>query len=54
MPQLDLSWFLINFLLAWTSIIIIWITLNHQTWLTNNDNSPNNNNDISPQNNWNW
>nr|YP_010191960.1 ATP synthase F0 subunit 8 [Thyonella gemmata]QZM06629.1 ATP synthase F0 subunit 8 [Thyonella gemmata] len=57
MPQLDLSWFLINFLLAWFLILSIWVSINSQNWnnyFTNDSDSINNNEENNINNNWNW
>nr|YP_010429272.1 ATP synthase F0 subunit 8 [Cucumaria frondosa]USQ67438.1 ATP synthase F0 subunit 8 [Cucumaria frondosa] len=55
MPQLDLSWFLVNFLLAWSLIFVIWVIINFQTWNTHNTlNNSNNESQNLTQENWNW
>nr|QGN74728.1 ATP synthase F0 subunit 8 [Acaudina molpadioides] len=56
MPQLDLTWFLFNFILAWSFIFLINIILTNQNWFNNNED----NNIITKTNQkknnqqWNW
>nr|QXQ00024.1 ATP synthase F0 subunit 8 [Phyrella fragilis] len=54
MPQLDLFWFFINFLTAWTIIPTIYLIISNNNWLNNNHNNENNNNNTQLSNNWNW
>nr|YP_010233782.1 ATP synthase F0 subunit 8 [Thelenota ananas]QTA29882.1 ATP synthase F0 subunit 8 [Thelenota ananas] len=56
MPQLNLVWFATNFLLAWSLITIITLTLNKQEWFSNNEENTSENESINPNitESWNW
>nr|YP_003264307.1 ATP synthase F0 subunit 8 [Parastichopus nigripunctatus]BAI45144.1 ATP synthase subunit 8 [Parastichopus nigripunctatus] len=55
MPQLDLSWFIINFFLAWSLVIIMIVVLVKQNWLSDKEGDSQHNNKIEQQQNeWNW
>nr|QUL58688.1 ATP synthase F0 subunit 8 [Holothuria hilla] len=54
MPQLDLTWFLFNFTVAWALVTLVLSSLSNQNWKEDtslgNDPTPNN----TPTNNWRW
>nr|QJS34726.1 ATP synthase F0 subunit 8 [Stichopus horrens]QXG82912.1 ATP synthase F0 subunit 8 [Isostichopus badionotus] len=59
MPQLDLLWFLLNFLLAWSLVIFFSFSLLKQNWFSydSTDNSEevnNNNKNEQTQQEWQW
>nr|YP_010118233.1 ATP synthase F0 subunit 8 [Stichopus chloronotus]QQY85600.1 ATP synthase subunit 8 [Stichopus chloronotus]USH58724.1 ATP synthase F0 subunit 8 [Stichopus chloronotus] len=58
MPQLDLLWFLFNFLLAWLLIITFFFCLIKQNWfstpLNEGEGNSLNTEKQNPQISWNW
>nr|QXQ00011.1 ATP synthase F0 subunit 8 [Neocucumis proteus] len=54
MPQLDLSWFILNFIIAWICIIIIYLAIINNNWPNNNSNNNNTQQTPTKTNNWNW
>nr|YP_009128905.1 ATP synthase F0 subunit 8 [Apostichopus californicus]AJT35514.1 ATP synthase F0 subunit 8 [Apostichopus californicus] len=55
MPQLDLSWFIINFFLAWSLVIVMIAVLVKQNWLSNSEENSQHSSKIEQQQNeWNW
>nr|YP_009726144.1 ATP synthase F0 subunit 8 [Holothuria pervicax]QHR85446.1 ATP synthase F0 subunit 8 [Holothuria pervicax] len=55
MPQLDLVWFLFNFLIAWTLALLVISTLSSQQWKSNTVTpETNQTNKATKTNNWQW
>nr|QOP62911.1 ATP synthase F0 subunit 8 [Synallactes sp. Y30071] len=54
MPQLDLSWFIFNFFLAWTLVIILYLIITNQNWSTNNIEEKETNQKNETTTNWTW
>nr|YP_010161656.1 ATP synthase F0 subunit 8 [Phyllophorella liuwutiensis]QRI59065.1 ATP synthase F0 subunit 8 [Phyllophorella liuwutiensis] len=54
MPQLDLSWFFINFITAWIAIFLVYLAINNNQWFNENNTKENSVNKTYTTNNWNW
>nr|NP_008171.1 ATP synthase F0 subunit 8 [Patiria pectinifera]Q33822.1 RecName: Full=ATP synthase protein 8; AltName: Full=A6L; AltName: Full=F-ATPase subunit 8 [Patiria pectinifera]BAA03883.1 ATPase 8 [Patiria pectinifera] len=53
MPQLNLAWWLLNFFLGWTSLLVIFIILLN-TSITNNTANTSTTTNTTPNLNWTW
>uniref|UniRef100_A0AB39A6C4 ATP synthase F0 subunit 8 n=1 Tax=Holothuria sp. Ciliksiz TaxID=3238277 RepID=A0AB39A6C4_9ECHN len=54
MPQLDLTWFLFNFLLSWTLILTVLSAFLNQSWENNNQLTEPTKSYSLNSNNWRW
>nr|YP_003457273.1 ATP synthase F0 subunit 8 [Holothuria forskali]CBH40182.1 ATPase subunit 8 [Holothuria forskali] len=54
MPQLDLTWFFFNFLIAWILVLLVLSVLYHQNWSSETDQEQHTNQDSSHNNQWRW
>nr|YP_010156064.1 ATP synthase F0 subunit 8 [Actinopyga lecanora]QQY85561.1 ATP synthase subunit 8 [Actinopyga lecanora]QWE50457.1 ATP synthase F0 subunit 8 [Actinopyga lecanora] len=54
MPQLDLTWFIINFLIAWTLITIVLFLLLNQNFETNSQQENTENTNLTKNENTQW
>lgn len=55
MPQLDLSWFIIKFFLAWSLVIVMIVVLVKQKWLRDKEGDSQHNKKIEQQQKeWKW
>nr|UPP55856.1 ATP synthase F0 subunit 8 [Cheiraster sp. SS-2022] len=54
MPQLNLAWWILNFLLGWLFLIVLFTILINKNLIPPNSFSLNTSPNIYPTNNWTW
>nr|YP_009751172.1 ATP synthase F0 subunit 8 [Holothuria leucospilota]QIJ98707.1 ATP synthase F0 subunit 8 [Holothuria leucospilota]QNN01420.1 ATP synthase F0 subunit 8 [Holothuria leucospilota]ULR86814.1 ATP synthase F0 subunit 8 [Holothuria leucospilota] len=54
MPQLDLTWFLFNSVIAWALVTLVLLSLSNQTWKNNTTTEHNPTSSPTPTNSWQW